>query len=185
MKAIAVSGLPGTGTSTLATSLSELTGVRLVNSGDIFRELAREHGMPLLEFGEYVKGHPDIDRKIDARQVELARGGDIILEGRLAGWNLYLDHVPSVKFLIEAPLDIRAGRVTWREHKSKEEIEKAFRKREEIDAERYKRIYHIDLFSREPYDVIIDNGSQTVEETMDAIIKALREHIPELEDREL
>jgi len=183
MKAIAISGLPGSGTSTLARRLGEIVKVPLVNSGDIFRKLAREHGMTLPEFGEYVLSHPEIDRKIDSRQVEIARAGDIILEGRLAGWNLYLNNVPSMKFLIEAPLDIRAGRVTWREEMSKEEIMEAFRKREESDAKRYKAIYAIDLFCREPYDVVIDNGSQTEEETMDSILTSLGEHIPELQGR--
>lgn len=183
MKAISISGLPGSGTSTLARRLSEILKIPLVNSGDIFRKLAREHEMTLLEFGEYVLSHPEIDKKIDSRQVELARAGDIIIEGRLAGWNLYLNNVPSVKFLIEAPLEIRAGRVTWREEMSKEEIIEAFRKREETDAERYKAIYDIDLFCREPYDSVIDNGSQTEEETLKAIIMGLNEHIPELLDR--
>ena len=156
--------------------------IPLVNSGDVFRKLAREHGMSLIQFGEYVITHPGIDREIDARQVERARVGGIVLEGRLAGWNLYLNNVPSVKFLIEAPLEIRAGRVTWREEMVMEEIMEAFKKREETDARRYKAIYDIDLFGREPYDVVIDNGSQTEEETLKAIILELNEHIPELRD---
>jgi len=185
MKAIAISGLPGTGTSTLATHLSERLDITLVNSGQIFRELASEHGMGLLEFGEYVKTHPEIDREIDARQVELARQGRVILEGRLAGWNLYLNKVPSVKILIEADLEIRAGRVVWREEKSKEEIAASFRLREEIDAQRYRAVYDIDLFSKEPYDVVIDNGEQAVEETLAEIIRELAVSIPEFTEQEV
>ena len=185
MKAIAISGLPGTGTSTLATHLSERLDTTLVNSGQIFRELAREHGMELLEFSEYVKTHPEIDREIDARQVELARQGGVILEGRLAGWNLYLNKVPSVKILIEADLDIRAERVVWREEKSKEDIAASFRQREAIDAQRYRAVYDIDLFSKEPYDVVIDNGQQSVEETLAEIIAELEARIPKHREQEV
>jgi len=185
MKAIAISGLPGSGTSTLARKLSKILNLPLVNSGDIFRTLAKEKGMTLCEFGEYVKTHPEVDKEIDVRQVKLGRKGDIILEGRLAGWNLYLNKVPSVKILIEAPLEIRARRVVEREEKSAEEIMKRFKKREEIDAFRYKNLYNIDLFSKEPYDVVIDNGEQSVEETLAHLLSALKKHIPELKEREM
>ena len=180
MKAITISGLPGTGTSTLATRLKELLQTPLVNSGQLFRELAAEHDMPLLEFGEFVKSHPEIDKELDARQVEFARKGDIILEGRLAGWNLYLAGVESLRILIKAPLEVRAERVTERDHMEKEALQVAIRKREEIDAARYLKVYGIDLFSQEPYHLIIDNGGQSVEETMAAILQGLKEHIPGL-----
>ncbi len=134
--------------------------------------------MPLLDFGEYVRSHPEIDRELDARQLRLAQNGDIILEGRLAGWNLFLGKVPSVKILIEASLEVRAERVTERDNMTKEELMVSIRKREAIDAQRYRDVYDIDLFSHEPYDVTIDNGGQSVEETMLAILRAMEEHIP-------
>ena len=60
--------------------------IKMVYVGAIFRELAGIYNMSLSEFGEYAEDNPDIDHELDIRQVEIAKQGDVILEGRLSGW---------------------------------------------------------------------------------------------------
>ena len=48
---ITVSGLPGSGTTTLSRLLSEYYELELISSGEIFRKMAKERGMSLAEFG--------------------------------------------------------------------------------------------------------------------------------------
>jgi len=62
---ITVSGLPGSGTTTLAETLSERLNATYLNGGTVFRALAEEQGMELNEFSKYVNENPDIDRAID------------------------------------------------------------------------------------------------------------------------
>ena len=48
---ITVSGLPGSGTSTVCELVAQATGFRYINAGAIFRELADEDGLSFAEFG--------------------------------------------------------------------------------------------------------------------------------------
>ena len=71
--------------------------------------------MTLEEFGKYAEKNREIDKKLDARQIEILKKGDVILEGRLSGWLAYKNKIPALKVLIDADLDIRAGRIVNRE----------------------------------------------------------------------
>ena len=58
---ITVSGLPGSGTTTLSRLLAEYYELELVSSGEIFRRMAKERGMSLSEFGALAEKDPSID----------------------------------------------------------------------------------------------------------------------------
>ena len=82
---ITVGGLAGTGTTTTAELLSEKLGIPFVSSGSIFRAMAEEKGMSVLEFSEFAESNDKIDKEIDKRQAELAKSSEnLILEGRLS-----------------------------------------------------------------------------------------------------
>ena len=49
---ITISGLPGSGTTTVAKLLAERLGYKLISAGDVFRKLAMERGMTLEEFSK-------------------------------------------------------------------------------------------------------------------------------------
>ena len=86
---VTISGLPGSGTSTACALLRDKLGWSYVNAGQIFRDLAREAGLSLADFGRRAEGDASIDRALDARMVEIAQtarsGQPIILEGRVTG----------------------------------------------------------------------------------------------------
>ena len=48
---ITVSGLPGSGTTSLSRYLAERQGFSMISAGEVFRQLAKEHNMELAEFG--------------------------------------------------------------------------------------------------------------------------------------
>ena len=82
---ITISGYPGSGTTSLGKALAEKYNLRYLSAGEVFRGLAKEHGMDLAAFGKLAEENPEIDLKIDARQKEIGEASDdIILEGRLA-----------------------------------------------------------------------------------------------------
>ena len=65
---ITVSGLPGSGTTTVSKLLAEYYELELISSGEIFRRIAREKGMSLAEFGAMAEKDPSIDLAIDKNQ---------------------------------------------------------------------------------------------------------------------
>ena len=53
-------------------------------NGDYFRKLAKESGMDVTTFNEYVKSHPEIDRSIENSASEYAKKHDnFIIDARL------------------------------------------------------------------------------------------------------
>src|SRR3546814_8567560 len=81
-----ISGLPGSGTTTVSRLVADALGLERVPGGEVFRQLAAEADMSLAEFGAYAAAHPEIDIELDRRLTERARLGGCIIESRLAGW---------------------------------------------------------------------------------------------------
>jgi len=167
---LSMSGLPGSGTTTVSKLLAEHYGVDLVNAGDVFRGLAKEHGMTLAEFGALAESDASIDVKIDERQKEIANTrDDIILEGRLAG------HMSekALKVWIKASIDVRVKRISGREGASFDVMLDETIKREASEAVRYKEIYEIDIEDMSVYDLVIDSGKWDQFEIVKILITAI------------
>jgi len=175
MTTITISGLPGTGKTTVAKLLEQHLGLRYVYSGEIFRRLAEQYQMSLEEFGKYCEGHRNIDEELDRYQLGILKEGNVILEGRLSGWLAYQNHIPALKVLLQADIQIRASRIVKREQGDVEKRKKEILKREKSEAIRYKKYYGIDVSDTSIYDVIIDAGDKTSEQIMQIIVSHLRE----------
>ena len=160
---ITVSGLPGSGTTSLARYLSEKHNFGLVSAGEVFRQMAREHGMDLAEFGKFAEKNQEIDRMIDARQNEIALArNDIIVEGRLSGW--FVERA-DLKIWLAAPLACRVERILSRD--TIENLEKAKRlteEREMSEALRYRMYYGIDIRDLSLYHIVLNSERWSVEE---------------------
>jgi len=174
MTAITIGGPPGSGKSTVAAMLAERLGWKYVYTGDIFRKLAKENGMSLSDFGDYAGKHPEIDRELDHRQLQLAREENVILEGRVAGWICHTNNVDSFKIWLDAEIEVRAERVAKREGKDFETVLWEIKDREESERARYKLIYDFDMGDRSFYDLVIDSGPLTPDQICDLILLKLQ-----------
>lgn len=175
MTTITISGLPGTGKTTVAKLLEKHLGLRYVYSGEIFRKTAEEHKMTLEEFGAYCEKHREVDEALDRYQLKELHKGDVILEGRLAGWLAFQHHIPALKVLLEADLSVRAARLVKREQGDVELRKKEILKRERSEATRYKKYYGIDIADTSIYDVVIDASEQSPEQIRDTILSHVKE----------
>ncbi len=158
---ITISGSPGSGTTSLGKVLAEKYNLRYLSAGEVFRSLAKEHGMDLASFGKLAEENPEIDLKIDARQKEIGEASDnIILEGRLAGWMV---ENADLKLLLYASPGCRSERIAERENISPEEAYQETIEREACEASRYMEYYEIDISDDSPYDLVIN--SETFNQT--------------------
>ncbi|MEE3477591.1 MAG: AAA family ATPase, partial [Methanomethylophilus sp.] len=64
---ITISGPPGSGKTTVCGKLSEALGLKAVVFGQVFRQLAAEKGLTLVELGKLAEQDPQIDADIDAK----------------------------------------------------------------------------------------------------------------------
>ena len=169
---ITIGGLAGTGTTTLAEVLSEKLDIPYISAGFIFREMAAERGMTVLEFSEFAEGNDDIDKEIDRRQAEKAKLADnLIIEGRLSAY--FVDNA-DIKLWLMTPFDVRSKRISQREEKSVEIAKDEIIVREKSEALRYMEIHNIDINNMEIYDLIINTDSFNPESISEIIIQTLK-----------
>src|SRR5690349_362285 len=114
---ITISGLPGSGKTTVARLLSNRLGIPHVYAGDLYRKGAIERGVTLEEFSQLSERDHSIDRALDAKMAEYARQGNVVLEGRLAAFVTLQETVDALKVWLTASDDVRARRVAQREGK--------------------------------------------------------------------
>jgi predicted cytidylate kinase len=173
MTIITISGLPGSGTTTIAKLLEKKIGLKYVYSGDIFRKMAKKYNMSLEEFGSYCEKHRDVDEQLDRYQLEILRKGNVIVEGRITGWIAHSNKIPSTKVLLKAGLETRADRIVKREKGDIEKRKKEILKREKSEAIRYKIYYDIDLNDTSIYDLIVDSSDKSPDEIVKIIVKEI------------
>jgi predicted cytidylate kinase len=173
MVTITVSGTPGSGKTTVAKLLAEKLGIKYVYSGDIFRKKAKEYKMSLEEFGKYCEKHSEIDKELDRHQLDIIKKGDVIVEGRIAGWLAYKNKIPTVKVMIDADLETRAGRIVKREKGKTEKRKQEILERERSEATRYKNYYDIDLKDTSIYDIAIDSSHKNPDEIVNIIVEKI------------
>jgi cytidylate kinase len=170
---LTISGLPGSGTTTVSRIISERHDLELVSAGEVFRSLAKEYGMNLAEFGALAESDNSIDLKIDERQKEIANTRDnIVLEGRLAG------HMAenALKVWIKSPVDVRVRRIVDRESGSFDEKLGETIGREASEAIRYSTIYGIDISDLSVYDLVIDSSLWDQFQVADIISSAINNY---------
>ncbi len=143
-------------------------------NGDYFRKLAKESGMDVTKFNEYVKDHPEIDRKIENSASEYAKDHDnFIIDARL-GWYA----VPqSFKVYLKVDIDIATKRVyedearrdSERKFDTLEEQKNDIIKRYKLENERYFELYGVRKQDESNYDFVLDTSMLTPEEVADKI----------------
>jgi cytidylate kinase len=152
---ITVSGPPGSGTTTLARSIAEKHGFELISAGEMFRDLAKERGLSVAEFGELAERDITIDALIDVRQKETAKTkDDIVVEGRLSGWMV---EDADLRIWLNAPIACRAKRIATRDGMDEYTAREMTLQREESERTRYKNYYRIEIDDLSPYHLAMNS----------------------------
>ncbi len=175
-RVVAIGGPPGSGKTTVAELLAKRKGFKLVSAGRLFRQMARERGMSLEEFGTLAAEDHSIDKTLDTTVMEevkerVSRGEDVVVEGRLQAHLLSRESVGAVKVWLEAPLRVRVKRVSGREAKSEGVALREVQEREALESARYHEIYGINLGDMSVYDVVLDTSDKTPSEVVEHLIQ--------------
>lgn len=175
---ITVSGLPGSGTTTLCKNLNKVLSFDYIYAGKIFREMAQKRGLSVEEFNKQIENDPSIDTNLDRQVMNFADShANCIVEGRLSGWFAHREQNKDfVKIWVTAPLDIRLDRIAHRENETLDVTSRKVEMREKSEAKRYKSIYGIDISNLSIYDLIVETSDKTPEETLDFVLGELEKH---------
>jgi cytidylate kinase len=171
---ITISGVPGSGKTTVAKLLAQRLGLPHVYAGDLYRQEARRRGLTLEQFNLLCERDHSIDRQLDAAMAERARQGSVVLEGRLAGYLAADNQLDALKVWLDASDEVRAQRVGQREGRDPRAVLEENRSRHGSDAKRYKTIYGYDLADTGVYDIVLVTDDRTPEALVDTLVALAR-----------
>lgn len=172
---ITVSGIVGSGKSTIAEMLAERLGLENYSVGKIMREMAVEKGLTLQEFTEVAKGDKEIDFELDRRQRELnSDDKDFVMDSRL-GFYFIPD---SFKVFLKVDLNEAARRIFFHnrggeKYSNVKECLGYLKKRIEAEKIRYKQCYGIDFPCEERFDLVIDTTNKNPDEIAGEILSSI------------
>lgn len=171
---ITISGLPGSGKTTVARLVAQALCLEHVYAGDIFRRQAAARGLSLEEYARRAETDHSIDRALDAQMRERARQGNAVLEGRLAAFMADEARAPALRVFLDAPEEVRAARIAGREGGEVAERLPQMQAREASDARRYCEIYGFDYHDRSRYDLVLGTDGRSPDELAAAIVERAR-----------
>ncbi len=172
---IAVSGLHGAGTTTIAKALAETFNLRYISAGMIFRQIAKERGVSLAEFSLMAEDNSNIDQEIDARTQQAAEKGNVVIDAYIAGW--VVRRYADLAIYLLAPLEVRALRIANREKRNYEETLKETQVREESEQRRFYEFYGIDVTDLRLFDLILNTEHWNATSTIEIVTKAVETFI--------
>ncbi|MBN2368499.1 cytidylate kinase family protein [Candidatus Woesearchaeota archaeon] len=173
---IAISGTAGSGKSTVAKILAEKLGYKHYSMGDFQREIAKAKGLSILKLMELEKTDPSIDRMVDEKQKKIGQTEDnFIIDAWLSPH--FIPH--AYKIFMDADPKIRSKRVSGKKreaetYKTEEEAVEAFRKREEINKERWIRYYGFDYTDKKNYDLVVDTTDKDINQVVELILGEIK-----------
>jgi cytidylate kinase len=183
MRSIIISGMPSCGKSTVAAIVAKELGFKMVNGGDVLKEIAKENGYTVsgedwwdteqgMKFLKQRAGDPKFDKEVDRRMIEKLDRGDIVTTSYVMPW-VYKD---GFKVWLSATQKSRAQRMATRDHTTMEESIKAIKARDKRNIDLYYKQYGI-RFGEDlkPFDIIIDTEAKAPEESASIILKKFNE----------
>ena len=170
---ISLGGELASGKGTVSKILMKELNFGVYKNGDYFRKLARDKGMDITTFNEYVKEHPEIDKQVEYSAAEYAKTNDnFIIDARL-GWYAVPE---SFKVYLKVDINVAAKRAFEdKERKSSENFETVeeqkldLEKRYKLENERYFNVYGVRKEDESNYDLVIDTTALTPQEVADKI----------------
>jgi len=167
MGVIAISGQAASGKTTVARELANRLNYRFVSIGELFRKIAIQRGVSLLELHRIAETDFSIDRVVDEETIREAKKDNVVIEGHLVAW--MLKDVADVRIYLKADIRARSQRLLIRDGKSIEEALNEIKTREESNRRRYLAIYGIDINDISIFDLIIDTTYIDAKKVVDII----------------
>ncbi len=170
---ITISGLPGSGKTSLALKLADMLGYKTLFPGQIRRTFADKFGVSLLELNKRKEISIKIDHLVD--EAIKKAGDNTIIEGRM-GFYFKPD---SFKIFLKIDL-MEAARRIYKGHRiaetfnSLEDAYNSLKERIAEDEKRYKELYNVDAFDEKNFDMVIDTTNKNLNEIADIVMQRIK-----------
>jgi cytidylate kinase len=178
---ICISGMAGTGKSTLSKKLAEKYHLRYYSGGDVLKELAKQEGYDVsvqgwwespqgLKFLNERINDPKFDKAVDDKLLEYAQHGNVLLDSWTMPWLLK----DGFKIWLEAPFEKRAARVAVRDGMTTSEAFEVLKEKEARTKAIYKALYGFVLGEDfEPFDFVLDTDNLSANDVFEVLCKVI------------
>lgn len=173
MAKITIFGLAGVGKSTTGKILAQKLGYDYISTGKVFRKMAEDNNMTLVEFEHFSENDPKYDKQVDEVFVkEYSRNNsNFVLDSRLA-WYFIPD---SIKIRLFCDDQERIRRVAERENKDYETAKRETMDREGVIFEKYKKLYGLDdITNPNNFDLNVDTSKDGIDGVVNNILDYLK-----------
>ena len=190
---ICISGMTACGKSTVAKRLAKKYGLIYLSGGEVLKSIAAEEGFNISGKGwwETEQGtrffkermlKQDFDRLVDARLLQAAEKGNVLLDS----WTMPWLFKGGFKIWFEASREERAKRLTVRDGLSYEGALRIFDEKDETTRRIYKKLYGFNLgYDMSPFDLILDVENLTREEVFDTLCRVVESLVLKEEPEEV
>jgi cytidylate kinase len=174
---VCISGMAGTGKSTLAKNLAEKYCLKYYSGGDALKALAAEEGYDSssdgwwespdgLRFLEKREENLEFDKAIDDKLLEYAQEGRVLLDSWTMPWLLKT----GFKIWLIASVEKRAERIAKRDRIPLKEALEVLKKKETITKAIYKKLYGFMLGEDfKPFNLVLDTNKLSAEEVFQTL----------------
>ncbi len=178
---ICICGMAGTGKSTLSKKLAQKYNLKCYSGGDALKELAKTEGYNVSDEGwwespeglSFLKerlSDPKFDKAVDAKLLEYAEQGNVLLDSWTMPWLLK----EGFKIWLMASIEKRAARVAVRDKISIEEAFKVLNEKETRTKAIYKDLYGFALGEDfEPFDLVLDTDNLNAQEVFEVLCRVI------------
>jgi CMP/dCMP kinase len=178
---ICICGMAGTGKSTLSKKLAQKYNLKCYSGGDALKELAKTEGYNVSDEGwwespeglNFLKerlSDPKFDKTVDAKLLEYAEQGNVLLDSWTMPWLLK----EGFKIWLMASIEKRAARVAVRDKISIEEAFRVLNEKETRTKAIYKDLYGFVLGEDfEPFDLVLDTDNLNAQEVFEVLCRVI------------
>ncbi|MBI3036735.1 nucleoside monophosphate kinase [Candidatus Woesearchaeota archaeon] len=180
---ITISGVPGSGKSTVAKLVARKLGFRHYSAGDFMREIAAKRHMSLLEVSKIAEKDRSIDKELDERTMKLGKNeDDFVMDSRLAyhfipnSFKVFLkvDGKEAARRIFSDMQKKLKGRKVEKESKTLAATLAAIKKRRKSEELRYRKYYNLNPYGTKQYDLVIDTTRATPEKVVEKVVTAVK-----------
>jgi len=171
---ITISGLPGSGKTTVGRIVAKKLGYRFLSMGDLRGEIAMKHGMTIDQLNEIGKKESWTDKEVDGMLAEKGRSEDNFV---VDGWIAFHFIPQSFKVFLTGEERVRATRI-FKDQRPDEERQKSVdvvikmqkRRIANTDA-RYRKWYGVSFQDMGHYDLVVDTTKISAKQVAEKILK--------------
>ena len=172
---ISLAGELASGKGTVSKLLSEELDYTIYRNGEYVRKLAKDKGLDITSFNEYLNEHPEIDRQIEKSAAEYAKEhNNFIIDARL-GWYAVPE---SFKVYLTIDINEAARRAFYDEARkstekfsSIEEQKADMERRYKMENTRYFNLYGVRKEDLSNYDLVVDTTDKTPIQVKEKILE--------------